>query len=67
VGAVPKVGGTQDPYATALEGASLYQRLSDEVSRVTQQLWANLDSDDLAAANRVHLTITQRANELLAK
>jgi hypothetical protein len=61
------LGEQRDEVSTTPRGASLYQRLSDEVGRVTQQLWANLDADDLAAAYRVHSTIIERANELLAK
>jgi DNA-binding MarR family transcriptional regulator len=46
-------------------GRSLYQRLNGEISQQSQQIYAGLDADDLAAAYRVLSTITERANALL--
>ena len=48
------------------DGRSLYQRLNEEIRRLSQQIYAGLEVDDLAAAYRVLSTITQRANALLA-
>jgi DNA-binding MarR family transcriptional regulator len=56
-----------DPIATTADGAALFQRLDAEIGDVTQHLWAGLDADNLAAAYRVLTTITDRANQLLAR
>ena len=47
-------------------GTSLYYRLNGEIRQVSQQIYAGLPTDDLAAASRVLTTITERANALLA-
>ena len=47
-------------------GMAVYQRINDEIERLTQRMWAGLDPADLAAAHRVLTTITERANTLLA-
>jgi DNA-binding MarR family transcriptional regulator len=49
------------------QGTSLYQRLNDEIRQLAQQMWAGLDTEDLATAHRVLSTITERANLLLAR
>jgi DNA-binding MarR family transcriptional regulator len=56
-----------DPVAITADGTALFQRLDAEIGGLTRQIWAGLDEDDLAAAYRVHATITHRANELLAR
>jgi hypothetical protein len=48
------------------EGARLFEELSGQVGKFTSHMWEGLDSEDLATAARVLITITQRANELLA-
>jgi DNA-binding MarR family transcriptional regulator len=57
---------TDDTLLLTPRGLSLYQRLDDEIRRLAQQMWAGLDTDDLATAHRVLSTITERANSLLA-
>jgi hypothetical protein len=47
------------------DGTTLFERLDAEIGKLTRQLWAGIDVDDLAAAQRVLATITARANELL--
>jgi DNA-binding MarR family transcriptional regulator len=56
-----------DPIALTADGAALFQRLDAKIGALTRQLWAGIDVDDLAAAYRVHSTITDRANHLLAR
>jgi DNA-binding MarR family transcriptional regulator len=56
-----------DPIALTADGTALFQRLDAEIGELTRTLWAGLDADDLAAAYRVHSTITDRANQLLAR
>jgi DNA-binding MarR family transcriptional regulator len=56
-----------DPVALTADGTALFQRLDAEIGELTRALWAGLNADDLAAAHRVHSTITDRANQLLAR
>jgi hypothetical protein len=65
--ALKVLAGHGDAVATMPKGASLFARLSRDIGRLTDELWAGLDEHDLAAAYRVHTTIPQRANELLAR
>jgi hypothetical protein len=48
------------------QGTVLYQRLNDRFGQLTRQMYAGLETDDLAAAYRVLSTLTERANALLA-
>jgi hypothetical protein len=48
-------------------GSTLFDQLSDEITRLTDEMWAGLSADDLAVAYRVHTTITARANALLGR
>jgi DNA-binding MarR family transcriptional regulator len=60
-------GGAPDgPGPTQLtpEGAALYARLADAVTKVTTRLYADLDPDDLATAHRVLAQVVERANRL---
>lgn len=56
-----------DTITITAQGAAQHQRLNSRVEELTEQLWAGLDPDDLARAHRVHTTIADRANELLAR
>lgn len=59
--------GAGDPIAITPDGTALFQRLDAEIGELTRHVWAGHAVDDLAAAYRVHSTITDRANELLAR
>jgi hypothetical protein len=52
---------------TTDEGSNLYQRLDGEVRGISAQVWEGINATDLAAAYRVHLVVTERANTLLAE
>jgi DNA-binding MarR family transcriptional regulator len=67
LGARRLLDSSADPIAVTADGSALFQRLDSEIGRLTQHIWAGLDTDDLAAAHRVHATITARANELLGR
>jgi DNA-binding MarR family transcriptional regulator len=56
-----------DTVTITAQGTALHQRLNTRVEELTGQLWAGLDANDLASAHRVHTTITDRANQLLAR
>jgi hypothetical protein len=61
------VHGVGDSVAMTPEGTTLFERLDAEIGDLTRQLWAGIDVDDLAAAQRVLATIIARSNELLVR
>jgi hypothetical protein len=56
-----------DSVAMTPDGTTLFERLDAEIGKLTRQLWAGIEVDDLAAAQRVLATITARADELLVR
>jgi len=46
-------------------GAALLGELSEKVALVTRDLFSGLDADDLAAAHRVLIQVTERAGRIL--
>jgi DNA-binding MarR family transcriptional regulator len=46
-------------------GAALLSELSEQVAPVTRDLFSGLDADDLAAAHRVLIQVTERAGQIL--
>jgi hypothetical protein len=56
-----------DAVTITAEGTALHQRLNTRIEELTEQMWAGLDPDDLVSAHRVHTTITDRGNQLLAR
>ena len=57
---------TGDTVAVTASGATLFGRLDDEFATLSLQMYAGLGADELATAQHVLSTITERANALLA-
>lgn len=54
------------PAEATPDGAALHASLTAAIAPVTRELYAGLESDDLATAHRVLAQVTERASQFLA-
>jgi hypothetical protein len=47
-------------------GSALLSKLTEKITPTTRELFSGLDADDLAAAHRVLIQITERAGQIIA-
>jgi len=55
------------PTQLTADGTTLYTELVGAVAAVTKRVFADLDADDLAAAHRILVELTERANRIRAE